>query len=148
MTEAFELIRTIEEQGGHIRVEDGFLVISPEEAALSVLDRLREYKVEIIDLLTRRPFVAWFDSRVWLDAEAVALRRPDPRWSTGVNALYADFCAWMFAQDLAPVTREQFRNLLAELCCEIRPLNGEEFVSNLALKEDVEAQRNFEKEVL
>lgn len=91
----------------------------------------------------RAPFVAWFDARVWLDAESVALRRSLPRWSTGVPVLHADFVSWLLAQGLAPVTRDQFRSLLEELCCEIRLIYGEEFVSNVALREDVEAQRRF-----
>jgi hypothetical protein len=81
-------------------------------------------------------FVQWFDSRVRLDAEAVALGRPDPRWRAGLTALHADFCRWMLERDLSPPVQAEFRHLLEELCLEIRTVRGESFVSNVALKED------------
>lgn len=109
------------------------LTSAPEPAALDRLDDLRPL------------FVVWFDDRIWLDAESVALRRPSSRWSSGVHVLHADFCRGLFRAGLNPVTRDQFRGLLAELCSEIRLVHGEELVSHVALKEDVEAQRVFER---
>jgi hypothetical protein len=92
----------------------------------------------------RQPFVTWFDARVQLDAKAVALRLP-PRWCTTVTGLYADFCAWMFDRQQAPPTSQQFRNLLLELCCELRGIGDEEFVLNVALREDVQAHERFQQ---
>jgi hypothetical protein len=89
----------------------------------------------------RPSFVAWFDARIWLDAEAVALRIPNPRWCSGIGALYADHCAWMFDRGLVPPVLAEFRHLLEELCLEMRDLHGEQLVSHIALKEDVEAQK-------
>jgi hypothetical protein len=92
----------------------------------------------------RAPFVEWFDSRVWLDAEAVALRRPNPRWSSGVVCLHADFCRWMIARDQVPPVLAEFLRLLKEFCFEIQTVQGEPMVANIALKEDMEAERNFD----
>ena len=50
-----ELIQRIEVSGGRIRVEDGFLVIAPEEAAAPVIEELRAHKAAIIALLSSRP---------------------------------------------------------------------------------------------
>jgi hypothetical protein len=84
-----------------------------------------------------QPFVEWFDRRVWLDAEAVARCTANPRWCAAVAALYADFCHWMFDRNQAPVTREQFTNLLREFCLDVRVIAGEQLVPNVAFKENV-----------
>jgi hypothetical protein len=98
------------------------------------------YDLDPLDEL-RPLFVCWFDSRVWLDAPAVAQRSPNPSWVTSVNALHADLCRWIVEQDqVPPPTRAEFTHLLRELCCEIRLIAGEEFVSNVALMEDTGAQ--------
>ena len=41
MSTALELIRAVEANGGLIRVEDGWLVIAPEDAAAPVMEELR-----------------------------------------------------------------------------------------------------------
>jgi hypothetical protein len=92
----------------------------------------------------RLPFVEWFDAKVWLDSQAVARRDPNPTWCTTVTALYGDFCGWLIERDQAPSIRDQFRSLLQELGCAIRLIAGEEFVANVALKEDWLAQQKFE----
>jgi len=51
MRTAQELIRTVVANGGQLRVEDGWLVIAPEDAATPVLEELRQHKAEIIGLL-------------------------------------------------------------------------------------------------
>jgi len=42
MSAALELIRAVEANGGRIRVEDGWLVIAPEDAAAPVMEELRQ----------------------------------------------------------------------------------------------------------
>ena len=55
MSAALELIRTVEANGGHFRVDGEDLVISPAKAAAPVLEELRQYKPEIIELIAQRP---------------------------------------------------------------------------------------------
>jgi hypothetical protein len=55
MSSALGLIRAVEANGGRLRVEDGWLVIAPGDAAEPVMGELRQYKAEIIDLLAQRP---------------------------------------------------------------------------------------------
>jgi hypothetical protein len=55
MSAALELIRTVEANGGQLRVEDGWLVIAPEDAATPVLEELRQHKAELIAELAGRP---------------------------------------------------------------------------------------------
>jgi hypothetical protein len=94
---------------------------------------------DLLDPL-RPLLVQWLDSRLKLDAEGIALCLP-PRWSAGVNSLYAEHCSWMFDHHngIVPPTLTEFRHLLLELCFEIRMFCGEECVLHVALKEDVDA---------
>jgi hypothetical protein len=55
MSAALELIRIVEAKGGQLRVEDGWLVIAPGDAAEPVMEELRQHKPEIIELLAQRP---------------------------------------------------------------------------------------------
>jgi hypothetical protein len=55
MSSALELIQRVEANGGHLRVEDGWLVIAPGEAAAPVMEELREHKAELLAELARRP---------------------------------------------------------------------------------------------
>jgi hypothetical protein len=55
--------------------------------------------------------------------------------------MYVDFCRWAWEHEESPPTRDEFLYLLQELCFEIRVFAGEEFVPNIALKEDVLAQQ-------
>jgi hypothetical protein len=55
MSTALELIRTVEANGGHFRVDGEDLVIAPRNAAEPVMKELRRLKPEIIELLARRP---------------------------------------------------------------------------------------------
>ena len=55
MNAALELVRAVEANGGRLRVEDGWLVIAPGNAAGPVIEELRQHKAEIIDLLAQRP---------------------------------------------------------------------------------------------
>jgi hypothetical protein len=72
-------------------------------------------------------------------------RRTPPRWHSGVISLYGDFCGWAFQHDLVPPTREQFKSLLMEACIPICMIHGEEFVGNIALKDDLAAHKEFQK---
>lgn len=119
-------------------------VMSKDFSSGSAIPEHDSEAIDEIDLLDdlRQPFVEWFDARAWLDAKAAALRL-SPRWCAGVNSLYADCCSWVFdhRQGLVPPTLAEFRHLLRELCFEICIICGEQFVWNIALREDVEAQR-------
>lgn len=106
---------------------------------LPVLELVDQDAFDLLDDV-RQPFLEWFDARIWLGAESLDLCRLSPRWSSGVNVLHTDFCSWLLAHDLAPVTCDQFCHLLRELCCDLRLIHGEEFVSNVGLRKDVEAQ--------
>jgi hypothetical protein len=55
MSAALELIRTVEANGGHLRVDGEYLAIAPGEAAASVIDELRQHKAELMAELARRP---------------------------------------------------------------------------------------------
>jgi hypothetical protein len=55
MSTALELIRTVEANGGQIRVDGEDLVISPRKAAMPVIEELRRHKAELLAELARRP---------------------------------------------------------------------------------------------
>jgi hypothetical protein len=104
-----------------------------------------EEPVEIDLLADLRPvFINWFDSHIRLDCESFALRTP-PVWFTSVASLHANFCGWTADRDQAPPTRSQFRDLLVELGCEMCRIGEQEFVVNIALREDVEAHQRFQQ---
>jgi len=44
MNAALELIRTVEANGGQLRVDGEYLVIAPEAAAAPVIEELRQHK--------------------------------------------------------------------------------------------------------
>lgn len=154
MNRAAEVVAEVEAHGGRLTVEDGYLVIVPNQAGLPFVGELRQHKAEIISLLREREaerddrlresFIAWFDSQVWIDARAVAQRLP-PRWSTTVNTLFRDCRLWVLDHDQVPPTSEQFRDMLLELCCELRRIGEEEFVLNVALREDMDAHEKFQQ---
>jgi hypothetical protein len=110
MNRALELIRTVEANGGQFRVEEGFLVIAPQEAAALVIGELRQHKSEIIDLLQNRS-----DSQVegaldggwglWLLERCVYC----DRWWFGAGALYLDLARWRADHGLSvPASRRAF----------------------------------------
>lgn len=147
---AIELITAVEANGGHIRVDGPDLAIKPRSAAAPVLEELRQNKAAIIDLLhgreaerddrLRESFVAWFDSQIWLDMQAIALHRP-PRWAAGVAALHRDCGGWMQEHiRAAPPTAVEFVAMLQELSCDIQVIHGEQMVANVCLREDMLAQ--------
>src|SRR5271165_1910177 len=96
MSTALELIRAVEANGGQLRVEDGWLVIAPEDAATPMLEELRLHKVEIIGLLQPNgiPPNDLAEWRVlfaqWLDSACVR----SPRCFGGVACLHIAFCGW------------------------------------------------------
>ncbi len=55
MNAARELIRTVEANGGQLRVDGEFLVIAPKDAAAPVLEELKRHKPELMAELARRP---------------------------------------------------------------------------------------------
>jgi hypothetical protein len=93
----------------------------------------------------RQPFVRWFDSRVSLDARALALRLP-PTWSTAVSALHRDCRQWVLEHSpVVPPTETEFTVLLRELGCSIHTTHGCELVDHVALKEDAAAVETFRR---
>ena len=141
MSAAVELIQAVKANGGQIRVEDGWLVIAPPDAAAPVIEELRQHKAEIIGLLEsasiptddpaewREPFIRWLDSACVLS----------PRCFGGVGCLHIAFCEWEAGRGGVPCTRATFELLLSEsglLICEVR---GAVLVSGLILREDFEA---------
>jgi hypothetical protein len=150
---ASEIIRAIEANGGRIRADGDTLVITPKAAAASVADDLRQHKAELLAELTRRDearmddlrpvFIRWFDSQVWLDTVAIATHA-NPTWMTAVSSLHADCGAWMSVHaTVVPPVAGEFRQLLAELGCDVRLIHGEELVCYVALESDREAQIEF-----
>ena len=55
MSAALELIRTVEANGGCLRIDGEYLVIAPGEAAAPVMEELRQHKAELMAELARRP---------------------------------------------------------------------------------------------
>jgi hypothetical protein len=55
MSAALELIRTVEANGGRLRVDGKYLVIAPVEAAAPVMEEIRQHKAELMAELARRP---------------------------------------------------------------------------------------------
>ncbi len=141
MSAALELIRAVEANGGQIRVEDGWLVIAPEDAAAPVMEALRQHKAEIIRLLEsasippddpaewREPFAKWLDS--------ACVR--NPRCFGGVACLHIAFCEWEAGRGGVPCNRETFERLLTERGFLVGEVAGVVLVSGLTFREDAEA---------
>jgi hypothetical protein len=141
MSAALELIRAVEANGGRIRVEDGWLVIAPEDAAAPVMEELRQHKAEIIGLLEsasippddpaewRKPFAKWLNSACVCN----------PRCFGGVGCLHIAFCEWEAGRDGVPCNRDTFELLLKELGFLMGEVAGVVLVSGLTFREDAEA---------
>ena len=143
MSAALQLIEAVKAAGGWMRIEDGYLVIRPDSAALPILANLRQHKQEIIRLLESCPGVSSSDSEEWLgpvreffvrwlDAACVL----HPRAFGGVAALQIDFCEWLAAEGEAPCCRATFVWLLEELGLLVGEVAGVVLVSGLVLRED------------
>jgi hypothetical protein len=147
MSAALDLIQTVKANGGELRVDDGWLVITPEGAAAPVLEELRQHKAEIVALLQtartqlddppdwladlREPF------EQWLKSECVR----EPRCFGGARPLHLAFCEWETARNEAPCTRDAFERLLTELGFLIGKVNDDLLVSGLAFRNDVSGAR-------
>jgi hypothetical protein len=141
MSAALELIRAVEANGGRIRVEDGWLVIAPEDAAAPVMEELRQHKAEIIGLLEsasippddpaewRKPFAKWLNSACVCN----------PRCFGGVGCLHIAFCEWEAGRDGVPCNRDTFELLLKESGFLMGEVAGVVLVSGLTFREDAEA---------
>jgi hypothetical protein len=139
MSAASELIQAVEENGGHIRVEDGCLVIAPGEAAAPVMQELRQHKPKIIRLLQSRdlpthdpaewrpPFARWLDAACFRS----------PRWFTNAAHLHSAFCDWETARGEVPCRPDTFERLLEEWDFLIGEVDGVVLVFGLALREDL-----------
>jgi hypothetical protein len=157
------LIQNVEANGGQMRVEDGWLVIAPEEAATPYLQELRKHKAEIIGLLLpqsllhdentneRRPeplSTLWPQDRPaadptewlqpfiwWLDADCTLQRRG----FGGVDVLHRAFCRWEIGRDGVPCDRQTFIRILEELEFLVAEVEGTMLVSGILLRSDWEA---------
>ncbi len=110
---AADLIRTVEQAGGHLELDgDGLVVEAPEPLPEPIMTELRAHKAEVIDVLTRPiarvvllavpPGVpeAWVKGVADLLAMARPASCPDAKW----QALRED--AYHFLQDHAARTHE------------------------------------------
>jgi hypothetical protein len=140
MSAAVELIQTVRANGGQIRVEDGWLVISPSNVAAPLIEELRQHKAEIIGLLDSASIpphdpAEWREPvGRWLDSACVR----DPRCFGGVAALHIAFCEWESGRGGVPCTRDTFERLLAELGFLTGEVAGVVLVSGLTFREDFE----------
>ena len=140
MRTAQELIRTVVANGGQLRVEDGWLVIAPEDAATPVLEELRQHKAEIIGLLEsscippddpaawQKPFARWLDS---------ACAR-HPRCFGDVGRLHIAFCEWESGRGSVPCNRKAFDVLLLESGFLTGEVAGVVLASGITFREDFE----------
>lgn len=141
MNAAFELIRAVEANGGRLRVEDGWLVIAPEDAAAPLMEELRQHKAEIIGLLEsastppddpaewRKPFAKWLDSACVRNSRCFG----------GVACLHIAFCEWEAGRGGVPCNRDTFELLLKQLGFLMGEVGGVVLVSGLTFREDAEA---------
>jgi hypothetical protein len=140
MSAAAELIRAVEANGGQLRVEDGWLVIAPEEAATPVLEQLRQHKAEIVNLLESASIpphdsTEWrMRFEEWMDSACVR----SPRCFGGVACLYIAYCEWESERDGKSCTRATFEGRLTELGFLIGEVAGVVLVSGLTFRDDFE----------
>jgi hypothetical protein len=138
MNPAMDLVRIVEQNGGRISVDGDALVIFPDRVAMSIIDKLKEHKQEIIAALEpwrhdptewREPFVRWVDfSCVW-----------NPRFFAELKCLHNAYCDLIIAQGDVPCNIDTFQTMLKELSFQIGEVEGVILVSSLALRGDVEA---------
>lgn len=140
--EAKELVSFIEANGGEISVDGEELVIRPGDAAMPVLDELRQYKGEIIKLLKSRTAAPADDllDGEWL-LEECAYR--DRCWG-GIGALYFSFSYWLAERGRpVPASRLVFATALQ---AEGFVVSADGLVANLILKEDWLAHLHFQED--
>jgi hypothetical protein len=136
MSAAQELIRTVEANGGHFRVDGEYLVIAPKDAAEPLIDELRQHKSEIIDLLQKRPDTPAgspqdYGLGIWL-IERCVFR---DRWWGGTGALHLDLAGWCIAHRRpVPASRRAF---VAVLQSEGFQVTSDGLVYGLILKADL-----------
>jgi len=143
MSVAAELIRAVEANGGQLRVEDGWLVIAPEEAATPVIEQLRQHKAEIVNLLEsasipQHESTEWrkrFEQ--WIDFACVC----SPRCFGGVACLHIAYCEWESERGGTRCTRAIFEGRLTELGFLIGEVAGVVLVSGLTFRDDFEMYR-------
>lgn len=143
MSTALELIRTVEANGGQMRVENDCLVIAPEDAATPILDDLRRHKAEIIGLLQSRPASpaeAPIDEgwKLWLQERCVFR----DHWWFGTGALYRDFARW--CADRRQPSPESWRPFVAALRVEGFQITSDGLVYGLILKADLAIYERFQ----
>jgi hypothetical protein len=143
MSAALDLIRAVEANGGHIRIDGEYLVIAPGNAAEPVMEELRQHKAEIIGLLQNRldsPVEGTQDvgSGLWL-LERCVYR---DRWWGGTAALHLDRARWCADHGRrVPVSRRAFVTGLQAEGFQVTP---DGLVYGLILRDDLEAHERFQ----
>ncbi len=143
MSAALDLIRKVEANGGHLRVDGEYRVIAPGEAAAPVMEELREHKAEIIGLLQSQPdlpAITPIDDGwgLWL-LERCVYR---DRWWGGAGALCLDLARWR-ADHGQPVPASR-RAFVTALQTEGFQVTSDGLVYGLVLKADLEAHERFQ----
>jgi hypothetical protein len=139
MSAAAELIEAVKANGGQLRVEDGYLVIAPKEAAAPVLEDLRRHKAEIIGLLSHAdaPRVdagPWGeDFKRWARERCAARKRHSD--AGGIGYLLLDFAQWATRNNSIPCDRKTFEALLTD--SGFRCVDG--LALGLVLRDDLQA---------
>jgi hypothetical protein len=129
---AWELVSFIERKGGRFAIEGDELVIRPGDAAMPVINELRQHKTEIIALLQSR--TANPDELLhgeWLLEECVFI---DARWG-GIGALYLSLAHWS-ARHGRPLPKSRAAFVTA-LQAEGFQVTSDGLVYGLVLKSDV-----------
>lgn len=141
MSRAAELIRGIESIGGEIWVEGEELVIRPGEAAMPVLEELREYKHEVIALLLSRTADPVDDPLAgeWMLERCTYV----DRWWGGIGALYLSLARWLAERGRpVPASRLAFVTALQREGFQV----NDGLVYGLVLKSDVKAYLHFQED--
>jgi hypothetical protein len=142
MTTATELVRAVEANGGHLRVDGVELVVRPGTAGRPVADELRRHKQAIIALVLERDAAVWqrpFEQ--WLNM-ACSFR---PRDFAGFNCLFSSFIQWAGERDGATCSRDVFSWMLAMHDFLVAEVHGTMLVSGLMLIEDAWAHERFQE---
>lgn len=141
MNSAEVLIQQVEAAGGRIRLDGGRLLIAPPEAAESMMSKLKEYKMEIMDILKAR-VARELDAALpgeWLLENCIY----GDCWWGGIGCLQLDLACWC-ANCGQPMLSSR-RAFEAALLQEGFWVTSDSLVYGLVLKEDVLAHERFQQ---
>ena len=134
---AWELVSFVEANGGEFLIDGEDIVIRPGDAAMPVLEELREHKVAIIALLQSRscttdPAGNLLDGE-WMLQECAYV----DRWWGGIGALHLSLARWSASHGRpTPASRRDF---VTALQSEGFQVASDGLVYGLILKADLEA---------